>query len=123
MFPFPNILTRKDPADSALSFAICADVHKDIMHDADERLASFIEAAKAKELDFILQLGDFCIPTDKNRSFVDIWNSYPGDRYHVLGNHDMDNGYSKEETIAFWKAKGKYYSFDKKRSSFCDFRR
>ena len=36
-----------------LRFGICADIHKDVIHDADVRLSSFIEEAQKKELDFI----------------------------------------------------------------------
>ena len=90
-----------------LKFGICADVHKDIMHDADERLKSFIDEAKEKELDFIIQLGDFCRPYDYNRGFMDIWNSYPGKKYHVIGNHDMDGGFSRDQVVDYWNAIGK----------------
>ncbi|MEA3480102.1 MAG: twin-arginine translocation signal domain-containing protein, partial [Bacteroidota bacterium] len=34
----------------SLKFGLCADVHKDIMHDADSRLQAFIEEASEKEL-------------------------------------------------------------------------
>lgn len=47
-------------------FGICSDVHKDIMHDADERLASFITEASERDLDFIIQLGDFVRPYAKS---------------------------------------------------------
>ena len=95
-----------------LRFAICADIHKDIIHDADERLKAFIDEAKEKELDFIIQLGDFCRPYDYNQGFMDIWNSYPGKKYHVLGNHDMDGGFKRDEVLKYWGAKDKTYSFD-----------
>lgn len=71
-----NILENKEK--KLLRFGICADIHKDIMHDGDERLKAFIDEVKEKDLDFIIQLGDFCRPYDYNRDFMDIWNSYPG---------------------------------------------
>jgi len=43
-----------------LKFGVCADVHKDVMHDANFRLESFIEKASKKNIDFIIQMGDFC---------------------------------------------------------------
>lgn len=98
--------------DESLKFGIIADVHKDIMHDADHRLASFIEDASSTDLDFIIQLGDFCRPYDYNRPFMSIWNSYPGKKYHVLGNHDTDGGFTREEVVQYWKQQNKYYSFD-----------
>ncbi len=103
-----------EPAKKQLRIGICADVHKDIMHDADERLKEFVDMANGLSLDFILQLGDFCVPQAKNESFMAQWHSYRGQKYHVLGNHDMDNGYSKQETLKFWNGIAPYYSFDSK---------
>jgi 3',5'-cyclic AMP phosphodiesterase CpdA len=105
--------SKKSTGDS-LKFGLCADVHKDVMHDADSRLKAFIEEASEKELDFIIQLGDFCRPYDYNLGFLSIWNSFPGEKYHVLGNHDMDGGFSREQVVEYWNAIGKYYSFDRK---------
>lgn len=95
-----------------ITFAVCADVHKDIMHDADERLKTFVEAAEKNNSDFIIHLGDFCRPYDVNKSFLDVWNSFPGNNYHVIGNHDMDGGFTREQVLEFWNSPAKYYSFD-----------
>lgn len=94
-----------------LSFGIVADVHKDLMPDADERLEKFIEESIERNVDFIIQLGDFCMAGPNNRDFLGIWETYEGPRYHVLGNHDMD-GHSKQQMIDFWGMPGTYYSFD-----------
>ncbi len=96
-----------------LRLGVCADVHKDIMPDADKRLGVFIDRMNREKMDFIIQLGDFCRPYEKNQGFLDIWNGFEGDRYHVLGNHDTDGGFTREQTLAFWGAAAKYYSFDK----------
>jgi hypothetical protein len=96
-----------------LRFGVCADVHKDIMHDADSRLKTFIDAASAKKLDFIIQMGDFCRPYDYNREFLTIWNNYPGEKHHVIGNHDMDGGFTREKVTEFRNSPSRYYSFDK----------
>lgn len=95
-----------------LRFGLCADVHKDIMHDADLRLKAFVEEASEQELDFIIQMGDFCRPYDYNLDFMSIWNSFPGKKYHVIGNHDMDGGFTREQVVEYWNASGRYYSFD-----------
>jgi calcineurin-like phosphoesterase family protein len=95
-----------------LKFGICADIHKDIMHDSDERLQTFIDKASARDLDFIIQLGDFCRPYDYNRKFLSIWNSYPGKKFHVIGNHEMDGGFSRKDVIRFWNIPEQYYSFN-----------
>lgn len=96
----------------SLKFAVCADVHKDVMHDADSRMKAFVQDAAEKELDFIIQLGDFCRPYDYNLEFMSIWNSFPGKKYHVIGNHDMDGGFTREQVVDYWKSEGRYYSFD-----------
>ena len=83
-------------------FGICADVHKDVMHDADARLKTFINRMNKENVDFIIQLGDFCRPYDYNRGFLGIWNEFKGSRYQVLGNHDTDGGFTREQTLKFW---------------------
>jgi predicted phosphodiesterase len=97
-----------------LRFGICADVHKDIIHDADKRLKTFIDAMNKKQVDFIVQLGDFCRPYPANLDFLAIWKQFAGTGYHVLGNHDTDGGFTREQTLEFWGTKKKYYSFDKR---------
>ncbi len=95
-----------------LRFALCADVHKDLVHDADSRLESFVAAANAHHAEFILQLGDFCQPRDKNRDFLRVWNEFPGRRYHTVGNHDRDGGFAWQQVLDFWGMERPYYSFD-----------
>lgn len=95
-----------------IRFGLCADVHKDVIHDADIRLKIFIDRMNREKADFIMQLGDFCRPYDYNQGFLDIWNQFQGPRFHVLGNHDTDGGFTREQTLEFWGAKDKYYSFD-----------
>jgi 3',5'-cyclic AMP phosphodiesterase CpdA len=100
-------------ADQAtVRFGICADVHKDIMHDADRRLGVFVARTKREKGDFIVQLGDFCRPIAANDGFLRIWQTFNGPRYHVLGNHDMDGGFTREQTVACWGMPARYYSFD-----------
>ena len=47
----------------------------------------------------------------KNKSFLKIWNTFRGPKYHVLGNHDMDKN-SKQEMLEFWEMPKTYYSYD-----------
>lgn len=91
---------------------IITDVHHDFFPDAEERLSKFIRAAEAAQVDFIIQLGDFVYPAVKNTSFVNIWNSFKGKKYHALGNHDMDAG-TKSAFMSFVGHNlGAHYSFD-----------
>lgn len=96
----------------ALRLGLIADVHKDIIHDADERLTHFIDRMTREKVDAIVQLGDFCIPKPGNRGFLDIFNRFPGPRFHVLGNHDMDGGFSREQAVEFLGMKARFGSFD-----------
>lgn len=95
-----------------LTFGVCADVHKDIMHDTDARLGAFIDEMNRQQVDFIIQMGDFCFPAEYNRSFLSIWEKFKGPRYHVIGNHDAQGHHTRQEVMDFWKMPRRYYSFD-----------
>lgn len=102
---------HSDKKAKTLNFGIVADVHKDLIPDADQRLEAFIRQALDRKVDFIIQLGDFCFAETKNKGFLDIWDRYKGPKYHVLGNHDMDKN-TKEEMLDFWGMPKTYYSYD-----------
>ncbi len=95
-----------------LTFGICADVHKDIMHDADCRLKAFIDEMNSQKVDFIIHLGDFCFPAAHNRCFLSIWENFDGPRYHVMGNHEAQGHHTRQEVREFWGIPKSYYSFD-----------
>lgn len=105
------ILCSSCSKNESVRFAICTDVHQDIIHDAPDRMSVFVEEARNEKVDFIIQLGDFCFPIEENKPFLAIWNSFPGQKYHILGNHDMDRS-SKQEEMEFLGMKNSYYSFD-----------
>ncbi len=95
----------------SIKFAVCTDVHQDLIHDASDRLTDFIKSAEQNNSEYIIQLGDFCMPEKDNENFLSIWNSFEAPKYHVLGNHDMD--ISDKATIQkFWGMEKPYYSFD-----------
>ncbi|QDT00378.1 metallophosphoesterase family protein [Adhaeretor mobilis] len=96
-----------------LTLGLVADVHQDVIQDAHERLRMFIDQMKQDKPDAIIQLGDFAIPISNNQPFLDTWNSFDGPKYHVLGNHDTDGGYRKQQTMEWWGMPERYYSFDK----------
>ena len=79
----------------ALRFAIATDIHQDIMHDGHQRLQAFIDAAVQAQVDMVVQLGDFCQPTESNRTFLAQGEALDLPRYRVLGNHDMDGGFGR----------------------------
>ncbi|NKB69555.1 MAG: alkaline phosphatase [Candidatus Latescibacteria bacterium] len=95
-----------------LTFAVGTDIHQDIMHDGPKRLQAFVEAAAKAQVDMAIQLGDFCQPTAANRPFLSLWEKLDRPRYNVLGNHDMDGGFSRAETVAYMSMPNRYYAFD-----------
>ena len=105
-----------------VQFGVIADIHKGVIHDADQRLTAFVDAMQQAEPDFVIQLGDFCLPIPENDGFMDVWQRLEMPRHHVLGNHDMDGdgkirpdrtyAFSREETMEYWGMKSRYYSFD-----------
>jgi predicted phosphodiesterase len=122
LYPFNRVVGADAKTAEPLRFGVIADVHKDVMHDADQRLQVFTDGMNKRQVDFVLQLGDFCIPTTENLGFLKIWNSFLGPRYHVLGNHDTDGNetdhperFEREQTVEYWGMEGRYYSFNQKR--------
>ena len=106
-----NAASKKNA--QTLRFGLVADVHKDLIPDANQRLEEFIDKAISREVDMLIQLGDFCMGDDKNKDFMGIWETFKGPKYHVLGNHDMDRN-SKQEMLDFWGMPKTYYSYDLK---------
>jgi 3',5'-cyclic AMP phosphodiesterase CpdA len=109
LLPLP---LRAETKAVPLRIGLITDVHKDIMHDADFRLQTFIDAMSKTKVDAIMQLGDFCVPKSANQGFLDIWNSFKGPRHHVIGNHDTDGGFKREQVVGFWGMPSRYYSYD-----------
>ena len=87
-------------------------MHQGYTTDVHERLQIFIDAATEEDVDFIIQLGDFTLfMNEQGNSFMDIWKSFDGPRYCVLGNHDHDAN-TKQVAMDFLGMESNYYSFD-----------
>lgn len=119
-----------------VKFGVFTDVHLDIMHDGEQRVRTFLDAAEREKADFIIQLGDMrypdqltpplCkpentpvnlqsalirpTPVDKGK-VVRMFNAFRRPALHLLGNHDMDFA-SKEQAMALMGMECPYYSFD-----------
>lgn len=100
------------PKEKPVTFAIASDFHVQDVPDGKERLEAFIKAAQDENVDFIIELGDFCRLDSLGQTFLSIWNTFTGEKYHVLGNHDMD-AYTPDEYVKGMEMPGYYYSFDK----------
>ncbi len=100
------------PAEGEITFGVITDIHHGLAGDADSRLHAFMDVVQERDdLAFLIQMGDFCHPTDEARAFVEAYNEFPGRCLHVLGNHDMDKG-SKSQTMKHWGMESRYGSFD-----------
>jgi len=107
-------LNQRLPAETPtrrVRFGLIADIHPDVLPDGLERVQAFVSAMTRARVDFVIQLGDFVWPTPTNRRYLDAWNQFAGPRYHVLGNHDMDEGYTREQTVAFCGLPAMHYAF------------
>lgn len=121
----------------SVTFGVFTDLHVDIMHDTQERLECFLEHCRRENVDYIIQLGDFCYPdanrkcvcapqnrpinienalrvktyADKDR-IISLFRQFKKPSFHVLGNHDCDMC-SKQEILDYYGMTGpSYYSFD-----------
>lgn len=99
-------------SEAPIRFAIASDFHAPDVPDGKKRVETFIKAANDENVDFIIELGDFCRLDSASQVYRDTWNSFKGEKYHVIGNHDLDR-YSTEEYVEGMGMSHRYYSFDK----------
>ncbi len=97
-------------ADGKIRIGLITDLHQDIMHDGPERMAAFLNWAESIGADAVMQLGDFAYPNSGNASVIDPFNAAGG--LHVIGNHDMDAGHTKEQCLKVWGMPSLYYATD-----------
>lgn len=93
-------------------FAIVSDLHAQDIPDGLERMKAVVDAANHENVEFLIQLGDFVRLDSAAIPYRKVWDEYAGEKYHVLGNYDLDR-YTKEEYVAGLHMPGRYYSFDK----------
>ncbi|QUI24698.1 metallophosphoesterase [Vallitalea pronyensis] len=96
-----------------ITFGIFTDLHGEIMPDSKKRLQVFMDDAKSRTLDFIIQAGDFAPLGSHDAKMVHIYNAFQGEKYHVLGNHDTDDCV-KEDAIHRLQIPHPYYRFKSK---------
>ncbi len=85
--PFLDAARGPKPA----RIALITDLHHGLAPDALSRFRAFAnEVAGHRDLDAVLQLGDFCYSDAASVECLDVWRSISGLRLSVLGNHDMD---------------------------------
>lgn len=103
-------LHASDQLKGRIKVGMITDLHQDIMHDGPVRMRAFLDRMKKLRPDGLLQLGDFAYPGDKNKQVIDMFNGGHQLRMHVIGNHDMDAGYTKDQCVQYWGMPHRYYS-------------
>ncbi|MCH2182486.1 MAG: metallophosphoesterase [Mariniblastus sp.] len=103
-----SVFDLLSPREPAIRFGVIADLHQDVMHDAPRRMDIFLEAMQEEKPDAILQLGDFAYPNAKNQPLVKTFNEAGHPTIHVLGNHDMDDGHTRQQCVDVWGMPGFY---------------
>lgn len=93
-----------------VTFAVFTDLHFDHIHDGKQRIKEFLTRIKSKNIDFIIQLGDLCLPKIENKFILDMLDTTGIPLYHVIGNHDSDQ-YPREDYYRFLNIDKSYYSF------------
>ena len=88
---------------------VIADLHHDIMHDGVSRLQAFIERMAGDDPDAVLQVGDFAFPRASNAEVIDLFNGSHERALHVIGNHDMDAGLTRQDCMDVWGIPAPYY--------------
>jgi Icc protein len=107
----PNAAMAMFPSKPKLIKAgLITDLHQDVIHNGAERLQVFLDHNKKNNLDFIMQMGDFAYPNDKNKELINRFNNSNPVALHVIGNHDTDSGYTKQQCIDYWKMPARYYT-------------
>lgn len=89
---------------------VITDLHQDIMHDGEYRLRSFLDDINRSKIDALLQMGDFAYPGYKNKQVIDMFNKGHQQKMHVIGNHDTDAGYTKDQCVSYWGMPNRYYT-------------
>lgn len=91
---------------------LIADLHfGNLAPDGIERFKVFRKAVENEKPDHMVQLGDFCFGEPAAKKLMDEWKAIKTDKYHVLGNHDMDKD-TKASIQKFWGMEKRYYDFD-----------
>ncbi|MHB1152872.1 MAG: metallophosphoesterase family protein [Eubacteriales bacterium] len=93
-----------------MKFSVFTDLHYDVIPDADKRIYELIQDCKDKKVDFIIDLGDLCNPTDENRKILDSFKDSGFPCYFSIGNNNTDFC-SPETALNFFGLKKGYYSF------------
>lgn len=105
-----SILGLFSKTSKPISFGVISDLHHDIVPDGMERLQFFLSEMEIQKPNALIQLGDFAIPSTENQILIDRFNLAHDSIFHVLGNHDIDGGYSWEDCLNAFGMESPYYA-------------
>ncbi len=108
----------------SIKFCVFADLHVQLTVNGEQNLTEILETCRKEDVDFVIQLGDFCMPEGNkkliedysvNDRVIEMYKNFEKPSYHVIGNHDIDSC-TKREILDYWCANdlNPYYSFDMK---------
>ncbi len=95
---------------SKVSLGVISDLHNDLIPDGKDRLNDFLGEVAKRKPQAIIQMGDFAFPSERNQELVNLFNEAHPHSFHVLGNHDMDEGFTKENCLKSWGIPSSYYT-------------
>ena len=93
-----------------MKFAVFTDLHYDSIHDGDRRVGELINSVKKENVDFAIELGDLCHPTDDNKHIIIQLKELGVPCFFSVGNHNSD-AYPIEVVLKFLGIENGYYSF------------
>lgn len=93
-----------------MKFAVFADLHYDTIHDGDRRIREFVNSAKKENVDFVVELGDLCCPSESNKHIITELKELDVPYFFSVGNHNTDEDHI-EDVLEFFNMKNSYYSF------------
>lgn len=99
-------------AQNHLRFLIFADLHYDMMPDADSRLETIFQAARKNKGEFMVNMGDLAAPVSRYQPLKDKLSGSPVPVYHIIGNHDTDHS-GKQAFMEFYGMEKPFYYIDK----------
>jgi exonuclease III/predicted phosphodiesterase len=108
----PKHLLAKSPFAKPIRLGVIADLHGGLAVDAEQRLDIFLEAMSGKEVNALVQLGDFAFPNDKHQHFANKFNAAHETTIHVIGNHEFDFGLTRKDCCKAWGIESAYYRRD-----------
>lgn len=108
----PDSVLGLFPTNEKLKIGLISDLHVDIIHDGSHRLQVFLEEMEKQKVNALIQMGDFAIPKAENQNFIQAFNTAHPKAFHVLGNHDLDEGFSRENAAEILGMPSTYYSED-----------